>query len=566
MQTNNSAESIVVRVPKRQLSETDIAEIESRRKRKNYIQEGLKDGKSMEQLLENWTQCCFLMKKKNRLCNMGRASGSMYCGIHQPDCEVRSARIQHDSGKTAVKRIPCPKDPSHSIYEHNLKSHLKVCNVTAIRNNFEKEGIYCENCNSGPDLKVNVSEGSSDINPDMLLTKIRHCYLTHVYTSPLVDNLNEFGLHKDLDSCEQVYNQMAKEKEEVCHRVLEDLTGTQVATTRTRHADQDIAVLKYMMHHNLIDHQLNNMEEYVYAEYGAGRGYLGYAIHLYYQLYIKDQLSKSDSDSTCKLKDLISVRNDTDISLSVFPPKLLLVERSGVRRKAENRSAASLTIPFDGKSLTIANNSARYRLDIRHCYLPILSKSICEGGNNTSTNTKPKKIIIAAKHLCGVATDMSIRSLYTLKEYNQNLTTDPVAIPYGVSIATCCHHACNWTDYLGREWLDSLGFTAAEFSVMKSWSGWATLTPVLSHSRKGGDLGTKDAVDEMEHSPASTSNLRPSNISRVEMIRIGQQIKCIIDHGRAYYMKHVLQMKNVTYAPYCSNDLTPECRILFGRA
>lgn len=66
----------------------------------------------------------------------------------------------------------------------------------------------------------------------------------------------------------------------------------------------------------------------------------------------------------------------------------------------------------------------------------------------------------------------------------------PVAAPVldekaaGVCIATCCHHACNWDDYVGQVWLASQGFTRAEFGLLRLWSGWAHTLRACENKRK----------------------------------------------------------------------------------
>ena len=45
----------------------------------------LKEGRSFETLLGAHKQCCFLLLKKQRLCNMERVGGWLYCGNHRQD-------------------------------------------------------------------------------------------------------------------------------------------------------------------------------------------------------------------------------------------------------------------------------------------------------------------------------------------------------------------------------------------------------------------------------------------------------------------------------------------------
>ena len=47
----------------------------------------------------------------------------------------------------------------------------------------------------------------------------------------------------------------------------------------------------------------------------------------------------------------------------------------------------------------------------------------------------------------------------------------PVA---GIVIALCCHHKCDWTHYVGREFFRSVGLGPVEFHYFQRMSSWAT--------------------------------------------------------------------------------------------
>ncbi|CAM9849682.1 unnamed protein product, partial [Scytosiphon promiscuus] len=157
---------------------------------------------------------------------------------------------------------------------------------------------------------------------------------------------------------------------------------------------------------------------------------------------------------------------------TAFPgADVTMVERSSVRRKAENR--------LDGVS-------ARARIDIRDLDMAGLPSIVGEGDD--------RPVVAVAKHLCGVATDLALRAMLTLP---QQMETDsyigsvasgscggdsggrPTSSRRvgGVAIATCCHHACNWRDYAGREFLVQQGFSARDFEAMRRISAWISLEP-----------------------------------------------------------------------------------------
>ena len=55
----------------------------------------------------------------------------------------------------------------------------------------------------------------------------------------------------------------------------------------------------------------------------------------------------------------------------------------------------------------------------------------------------------------------------------------------GVVLALCCHHCCSWPQYVGRPFLQNLGFTAEEFHLLCCLSSWATCGIRLKKRGKG---------------------------------------------------------------------------------
>jgi hypothetical protein len=99
------------------------------------------------------------------------------------------------------------------------------------------------------------------------------------------------------------------------------------------------------------------------------------------------------------------------------------------------------------------------------------------GGGDDEDKVAPKNtklpIVAVAKHLCGVATDLGLRSLLTTRNSQpaasslpngevegggggggddwpgKSIKTNELNVA-GVCIATCCHHCCSWDDYVAK--------------------------------------------------------------------------------------------------------------------
>ena len=63
----------------------------------------------------------------------------------------------------------------------------------------------------------------------------------------------------------------------------------------------------------------------------------------------------------------------------------------------------------------------------------------------------------------------------------------------GIILALCCHHCCSWPQYVGRPFLQNLGFTAEDFHLLCCLSSWATCG-IRAKKRQKGNTG--ETVDD----------------------------------------------------------------------
>lgn len=75
----------------------------------------------------------------------------------------------------------------------------------------------------------------------------------------------------------------------------------------------------------------------------------------------------------------------------------------------------------------------------------------------------PKEVVGVGKHLCGVATDWALRSLFNQSGF----------VLKGFCIAPCCHQRCQWDEYVGKDELLRLGLHQREVELM-FWMGRAS--------------------------------------------------------------------------------------------
>jgi tRNA:m4X modification enzyme len=551
---------------------------------------------SLEDLLVGWTQCCFLVPRKQKLCNVARTGDTLYCGNHQP----QDSTIDTDKAEDKQKeRIPCPIDGTHTIYRYNLKQHIKVCTKQKQNNAMSALPYFKQDCNSGLPLPAFASMASAEktaaaaaaaelINPEQLAKKVNACFerilAQHGHSNSSQGNMQflESPLPPAVDAVHDALTGT------ISAQLGQDLT----AQSRLRHVDQDILIAEQMLAHDLLHFTAatapaathpgvcasalaaadtpRNYENVtsstgtaapkaVYVELGAGRGLLSHAV------------SCADPSAT-----------------------VVLVERSGSRKKVDKAlkdtfAAMDSAVVDQERAGTAAVGAVhRARMDIRHCYVPNLPgvsalESVPAGVR--------QPVVVIAKHLCGVATDLAIHSLRAFPHLPGTCAPATVASTgsagsagsagdrcapagahrVGLSIATCCHHACHFPDYTGREWYLSQGFTEAEFDVLRKWSGWANSG--TSHrgdstvEEDGGEVrdeetpvsgARKSAATAPGTTNAPTSVIRPTNITPDEMKAIGWKVKRIIDQGRVEFLRGGFGLA-ARQLKYCANELSPEC-------
>ncbi|CAK9053740.1 tRNA:m(4)X modification enzyme TRM13 (tRNA methylase 13), partial [Durusdinium trenchii] len=133
----------------------------------------------------------------------------------------------------------------------------------------------------------------------------------------------------------------------------------------------------------------------------------------------------------------------------------------------------------------------------------------------------PSRLVACAKHLCGGATDIALRSL---KAFPAEAGSKGGVM---VCVATCCHHRCDVDSYVNRPFLEALGLcnSPEDFLQLVSTAGWAV----------GGE-GRRD----------------------VQKRRVGMMAKRILDLGRVAWLRKELHLDDASLTEYISKAVTPE--------
>ncbi|XP_010017143.1 PREDICTED: tRNA:m(4)X modification enzyme TRM13 homolog, partial [Nestor notabilis] len=418
------------------------------------------------------------------------------------------------------RRIPCPLDPKHTVYEDQLQKHLKKCNSREK----PKPVYFVQDINAGlkdvaeiPEKQVPLSSLSKE-ELENLIIKLKKA-----------SNGLEFHLQEQILS----------------HQALQEaLNDPKNGESAFKHLKQQASILGNMEKLHLLG------PGRCFIEFGAGRGKLSHWVD-------------------------VALQNTQNV-------QFLLVERATTRFKV------------DGKHQRRDSIFERLQVDIQHLCLnkvPILEK-------------KKLPVVGIGKHLCGAATDLALRCLvesYTTccdaeneepapkrsradqtevassdSAGNESSKADckPVA---GIVIALCCHHKCDWTHYVGREFFKSVGLGPVEFHYFQRMSSWATCGMRETTNKASASEESEEQTNGAEDHEQTVSGIEsgPDTLQGIltaeERKEIGCLCKRLIDHGRIeylqqrgyeallqYYIESAVSLENVLLTAVPSPSLIPE--------
>ncbi|KFO94716.1 tRNA:m(4)X modification enzyme TRM13, partial [Buceros rhinoceros silvestris] len=415
------------------------------------------------------------------------------------------------------RRIPCPLDPKHTVYEDQLQKHLKKCNSREK----PKPVYFVQDINAGfkdvaeiPEKHVPISSLCKEVLENLII-KLKKA---------------SNGLERHLE--EQILSHQA---------LQEALNDPKNGESAFKHLKQQASILGNMEKLHLLG------PGRCFVEFGAGRGKLSHWVD-------------------------VALQNVENV-------QFLLVERATTRFKV------------DGKHKRRDSIFERLQVDIQHLCLkkvPILEK-------------KKLPVVGIGKHLCGAATDLALRCLvesYTAccdgenedpapkrsridktevasknAAENESDKDDrkPVA---GIVIALCCHHKCDWTHYVGREFFKSVGLGPVEFHYFQRMSSWATCGMRETTTKASTSEDQTNDTEEHEQTFSKTesgSDALQGILTVEEQKEIGCLCKLLIDHGRIeylqqrgykaalqYYIEPAVSLENVLLTAVPSPSLIPE--------
>ncbi|XP_018582359.1 tRNA:m(4)X modification enzyme TRM13 homolog [Scleropages formosus] len=411
-------------------------------------------------------RCRFYVAKKKRFCKMIVGRGKTLCGEHA------------DGGQEGERRrIPCPLDPKHTVFEDSLAKHLKKCNSREK----PKPVYYVQDINAGPQE-----------NEEPLVNEVPIADHSKVQLDLLIQRLK-----KAVDGITSKY-----EERILSHPALNDaLSDPKNGDSAFKHLKQQASLLGNMNTLGLLG------ADRCFIEFGAGKGKLSHWMHV-------------------AMQECHNVH-------------FLLVERSSTRFKVDGKHRSADSI-FERLQVDIQHLSLRRVPFLREKKLPIVGvgKHLCgaatdlalrclleSSGKETSEgpDQPPKK---RARQDCEAEAPPTALG-------TADVEWEPVVS--GLAVALCCHHRCEWRHYVGKEFFQERGLGAVEFAAYQRMSSWATCGLRRANNSKG--HYPEEETEECEKEEAIVPNSLEEGVSAEEREHVGRLCKVLIDYGRVHFLR-----------------------------
>ncbi|KAI8381175.1 methyltransferase TRM13-domain-containing protein [Radiomyces spectabilis] len=416
-------------------------------------------------------QCHFYVARKHRYCSLPAKRTNKYCGEHLIEQQ------KDGTDEISNKRIPCPYDPSHTIFEKDLDNHLKTrCNSRPK----PPEEHYAVNVNCTLPLSQEELEFQKTLN----LHKV-------MKTQPWIARIRLAELPKqELDELivkvQKAYTDHVPtiEKDVQTHEATMD---RRQAVQITKHIDQQSSLLGHMKLAGMLDDK-----KACFIEFGAGE----------LSNYLKAAVAEENGEAT-----------------------YVLVDRKNVRGKYDPALLGRGTNP---------STVQRIQIDIKDLDLSKVKSLLDSDG-------RKKKMVALSKHLCGSATDITLKCLMNYVDHERATGNNPQPIS-GIIIALCCHQLCRIEMYPNTEYLKQIGLNKLDFDRMCKMSSWAICgRPAEAQEDEHSEM-TQEAAD------ADLTSGHYSGRDHVEREKIGYQCKRVLDAGRLEFLQqHGFETRLVYY-------------------
>ncbi|KAJ2723445.1 hypothetical protein GGI07_002647 [Coemansia sp. Benny D115] len=491
-----------------------------------------------------------------RYCPFSTKGDNIYCGEHR----VLATNAQSAASDNTNTRVPCPYDPSHSVDLNKLKKHMSSlcnarpptvrpafvkpdCNTTLLppdytdSASFEEHGrLWSEEGLARADTRLMVKPGeqvylgatfsktfgdlgsvSEDRSAEQLLDEATSKRLLRPV---VVDYLRSVGALPEnwqqltLKDLLELVRPSEEFEVDICSH--EAINKRKHGKANPKHGLQQASLLGHLEKRGLLD------PKYAFVEFGAGKGELSLIVHI---------------GLTTKVRESGTTVSKSDI---------FLVDRKNFRQKfniddhADNESAGGRHQEFQ-----------RIYIDIRDLDLASVEGLQVTDPDTGITTLRP--IVAYSKHLCGAATDLTIKCLERYQQAGGHVA--------GIAIALCCHQVCKYSMFVDHRYLSRATTSEApgkwcsrqreEFRYLVTMSSWAINSPRPATEPAESTEQPQGDVEEVAEG-------HYSGLSYEQRVCAGHAVKRFLDIGRVHYVQKALGMDCAELVYYTLRSTSPE--------
>ncbi|XP_063154405.1 tRNA:m(4)X modification enzyme TRM13 homolog isoform X1 [Candoia aspera] len=421
-------------------------------------------------------RCAYFVERKKRFCKMVPAPGRRFCGEHG---------AQEEDHKR--KRIPCPLDPKHTVYEDQLQKHLKKCNSREK----PKPVYFAKDINAGLKNETELSEEQQ------------------VPISALSKQELE-GLIRKLRKASNTINYVLKDQI-LSHQALQEaLNDSQNGDAAFKHLKQQASILGNMERLHLLG------PGNCFVEFGAGRGKLSHWVD-------------------------IALQDAQDVHF-------LLVERAPTRFKVDGKHRKHY---FERLQVDIQHLCLSKVPLLLEKKLPLIGigKHLCGAATDLALRclvdtyvkfcTEEEEGPVTKR----LKTDGTNINYHCPDKMHNKCVTENWNPVVGIVVALCCHHRCEWKHYVGQDFFTRVGLGPMEFNFFKRMTSWATCgmrertTETTRSGIQNKERRNKDEHDQDDINPECNLDSLQGLLTTDERKQIGHLCKLLIDHGRIKYLE-----------------------------
>ena len=515
-------------------------------------------------------KCDFWLAKKNRRCGMLARAGETRCGNH----------LEH-----GPERVACAHCKTH-VSALGLEKHVRRCPALAQVAARARAPYFVRDVNAGDASAASLAAEVASRPPRGDALRAFAARVRAACANEGVRPGMPFADPRDNERC-----RLATRARRDARRLAETRGGAVPPPLEPRHAAQHASIAAHMADAGLIrdgsDDEdedarrtsaapqktndaktVNNCQKRkpLYAELGAGRGYLSH--------FLLDAYGPLD----LMLVEREPVRFKAERSMGADADK---------RREAQTRDERRLFARKEKEKETKDSDDADSEIDARAerdaetvrvrragAFVERLRIDIKDLDFSGVASARGRDVVFVAKHLCGAATDLALRCALadeitdiSEKRESRKETSEKNggavkngARALGACVATCCHHRCEWGSYVNRAFMEAHGFGAREFGWLARISSWAVDgahagAPKKTLTKKRRERSPAEHLADDDGAPRDGAD-----VSAREKHELGGMAKTFLDVGRLRFLES-LGFEGAVRG-YCATEVSPENRLL----